>query len=358
MKTRIGIIGTGFAKLVQIPAFANCRETEIVSIASGTLANAEKTANDFGVEHFTDNWRETIEHADVDLVCITTPPVMHYEQTLYAIAHGKHILCEKPMAMNAAEALEMTQKAKDAKLMALIDHELRFLNGRRKAFEMIRNGEIGKIIHFKTMFRNASRGTQDVKWNWWSDVYSGGGALGAIGSHAIDTFRWLLGTEISEVYCELKTNVKYREDANGVTKPVTADDESNLIVKFAHSDLTADASGTVSLSVVESGKYEHRLEIFGTLGSLIVEEGGELWISKISDSDWTKLEHNLGELPPNTKVGGWSRGFMNFAKEIVLALQEGRIDVPNAATFEDGYKCQVVLDAARESHKLGRKIAV
>jgi predicted dehydrogenase len=358
MKTRIGIIGTGFARLVQIPAFLNCKETEIVSIASGTLANAEKTARDFNVKHFTDNWRETIENKEVDLVCITTPTVLHHEQTLFAIAHGKHILCEKPMAMNAAEALEMTQKAKDAKIMALIDHELRFLNGRRKAFEMIREGQIGKIIHFKTMFRNASRGTQDVKWNWWSDVNSGGGALGAIGSHAIDTFRWMLGTEISEVYCELKTNVKYRETSDGETKSVTADDETNMIVKFAENDLTADASGTVSLSVVESGKYEHRLEIFGTKGSIIVEEGGELWVSKITDSDWTKLEIDLGEPPPNTKIGGWSRGFMNFAKEIVLALQEGRIDVPNAATFEDGYKCQLVLDAARDSNATGTRIGL
>jgi predicted dehydrogenase len=350
MSIRIGIIGTGFAKLVQIPAFLNCKETEVVSVASGSLANAERVANDFGIKHFTDNWRETVENTEVDLICITTPTNLHYEQTLHAIKHGKHILCEKPMAMNAAEALEMTTKAKDANILALIDHELRFLNGRRKAFEMIRNGEIGKIIHFKTMFRNASRGTQNVKWNWWSDVNAGGGALGAIGSHAVDTFRWMLGTEITDVFCQLKTNVKERFDANGDLQTVTADDESNLIVKFAENDLTADASGTVSLSVVESGKYEHRLEIFGTQGSMIVEEGGEIHLSKMSDTDWTKLKIDLGEPPPNTKIGGWSRGFMNFAQEIVSALHEGRTEVANAATFEDGYKCQLVLDAARESN--------
>jgi predicted dehydrogenase len=350
MKVRIGIIGTGFAKLVQIPAFMNCKETEIVSIASGNLSNAERVASDFGIKHFTDKWRETVENTDVDLICITTPPNLHYEQTLHAIAHGKHILCEKPMAMNAAEALEMTKKAKDANLLALIDHELRFLNGRRKAFEIIRNGDIGKIIHFKIMFRNASRGTQSVKWNWWSDINAGGGALGAIGSHAIDTFRWMLGTEITDIFCQLKTNVKERTDANGNQKIVTADDESNLIVRFAENDLTADTSGTVSLSVVESGKYEHRLEIFGTKGSIIVEEGGEIHLSKMGENGWTQLEIDLGEAPPNTNVGGWSRGFMSFAQEIVSALQEGKTEVLNAATFEDGYKCQLVLDAARESH--------
>jgi predicted dehydrogenase len=350
MKVKIGIIGTGFAKLVQIPAFLNCPETEIISVAGRNLANTERVANDFGIKHFTDNWRETVENTEVDLVCITTPTNLHYEQTLHAITHGKHILCEKPMAMNVAEAFEMTTKAKDANILAVIDHELRFLNGRRKAFEMIRNGEIGKIIHFKTMFRNASRGTQSVKWNWWSDVDAGGGALGAIGSHAVDTFRWMLGTEITDVFCQLKTNVKERTDVNGELKTVTADDESNLILKFAENDLTADASGTVSLSVVESGKYEHRLEIFGTEGSLVVEEGGEVWRSIMGENAWTKLEIDLGESPPKTTVGGWSRGFMNFAREIVSALQAGKTEVPNAATFADGYKCQVVLDAARESH--------
>jgi predicted dehydrogenase len=358
MSIRIGIIGTGFAKLVQIPAFLNCRETEVISVASGSLANAERVANDFGIKHFTDNWRETVENTEVDLVCITTPTNLHYEQTLHAIAHGKHILCEKPMAMNAAEALEMTTKAKDANILALIDHELRFLNGRRNAFEMIRNGEIGKIIHFKTMFRNASRGTQNVKWNWWSDVNAGGGALGAIGSHAVDTFRWMLGTEITDVFCQLKTNVKERTDSKCELKTVTADDESNLIVKFAENDLTADASGTVSLSVVESGKYEHRLEIFGTQGSIIVEEGGEIWLSKMGENGWTQLEIDLGEAPPNTNIGGWSRGFMNFVREIVSALHEGKIEVPNAATFEDGYKCQLVLDAARKSDATNSMVKV
>ncbi|MFN2393924.1 MAG: Gfo/Idh/MocA family protein, partial [Pyrinomonadaceae bacterium] len=76
-----------------------------------------------------DNWRETIGNEAVDLVCITTPPVFHKEMTLLALEHGKHVLCEKPMAMNADEAREMLEKSKEKNVIALIDHELRFLNG-------------------------------------------------------------------------------------------------------------------------------------------------------------------------------------------------------------------------------------
>ena len=107
----IGIIGTGFARRVQIPAFLACENVEIASVASGRIENARATADEFGIEHYTDDWRETVRHADVDLVCITTPPVLHREMALLALEHGKHILCEKPMAMNVAEAEEMTNAA-------------------------------------------------------------------------------------------------------------------------------------------------------------------------------------------------------------------------------------------------------
>ncbi len=186
-KVRIGIIGTGFAKTVQIPAFHKIDGAEIVSIASAHLENAEAVARDFGIAHFTGDWRETIENEAVDLICITTPPVFHREMTLLALENNKHILCEKPMAMNAAEAKEMTEKAAAKNVLALIDHELRFLNGRRKAKEIIESGEIGKVRHAKYNFRAPHRGSPDSPWNWWSDIKSGGGALGAIGSHVFDS---------------------------------------------------------------------------------------------------------------------------------------------------------------------------
>jgi predicted dehydrogenase len=354
-KIRIGIIGTGFARKTQIPSFL-AAGAEIVSVASASLANAESTAQEFGIEHFTDNWRETVERDDVDLISIVTPPIYHREMTVSALERGKHVLCEKPMAMNAAEAQEMTALAAEKKVLALINHELRFLSGRRKAFEMIKNGEIGRIMHIKNLFRNASRGTSDVKWNWWADESQGGGALGAIGSHSIDSFRWITGAEIAEVFCGLKTNIKERTDASGAKRAVTSDDEANLILRFTDSKLTADLSGTVSLSVVEAGKYEHRLEVFGTEGSLIIEEGGELWHATMSDNDWRKIELDLGEAAPGVRVGGWSRGFLTFAREIVAALSEGRTEIAHAATFADGLQTQIVLDAARESNKNGSTV--
>ena len=93
-KVGIGIIGTGFARRIQIPAFRAFERAHIVSVASGHIENAKATARQFGIGHATDDWRETVSHADVDLVCITTPPILHSQMASAAIAAGKNVLCE------------------------------------------------------------------------------------------------------------------------------------------------------------------------------------------------------------------------------------------------------------------------
>ncbi len=359
-KIRIGIIGSGFARTVQIPAFQKIAGAEIVSIASARREKAEQTAAEFGIAHYTDDWRETVRRKDVDLICITTPPVFHCEMTLFALENNKNILCEKPTAMNAAEALKMFQAAKAKNnLLTLIDHELRFLNGRKKAFEMIRAGNLGKIRHAKYNFRAPHRGDSSLPWTWWSDETQGGGALGAIGSHVFDTLRWMTGAEISKIFCQLQTHVKDRRDERtGEMREVTTDDEANLILRFADGEFTEDATANVSLSMVEYPIYQNRVEIFGTKGAVRVEFDGELFVGEAGKESWQKLDLNLNEAVEGVRNTGWNNGFLAFATEIVEALREGKTSVENGATFEDGYKIQVALDAARESSRTGKMISL
>ena len=355
-KIGIGMIGTGFARTVQIPAFQQINGAKIVSIASARLEKAEAAAKEFNIAHFTDEWRETILQKDVDLICITTPPVFHLEMTLFALENNKHVLCEKPMAMNAPEALEMFKKSKEKKLLALIDHELRFLNGRRKAFDLIRANEIGKIRHVKYNFRAPNRGSADLPWTWWSDERQGGGTLGAIGSHIFDTLRWFTGAEISQVFCQLQTHVKQRRDSDGKLHNVTTDDEANLILRLADNDLTENATVNISSSVVEYPAYQNRVEIFGTKGSFRIEYDGELFIGKPDSDKWEKVNLELNDRLENAPNTGWNNGFLVFAREIINSLQAGKTIVENGATFEDGYKIQIALDAARESNAKGSTI--
>ena len=353
-KARIGIVGAGFARTTQIPGFQNCEGAEVVAIASRHRDHAESVAREFNIKHVVDTWQELVEREDVDLVSVVTPPATHYEITMASLTHGKAVLCEKPMAMNAREAEGMTAKARDAGVLTLIDHELRFVSSRRKLRAMLHEGTIGTVRHCEYLFRSDYRGVLDRQWDWWSDIEMGGGTLGAIGSHAIDSFRWALDTEVSDVCCMLATHVLGRpHKASESVRLVTTDDEAKLMFRFADSTLTRNTTGTALLSVVESGKYENTLAIYGTSGALKVEENGGLWHSPAGAGDWRRVEVDQDDLARGMKDGSWSRGFTVFSREIVQALQDGRPTVERAATFADGYQVQLVLDAARRSNETG-----
>src|SRR5215203_6109416 len=148
----IGIVGTGFARTTQIPGFRDCMGARVVAIASRNRERAEAVAKEFGIEHVAADWHELVARDDVDLVSVVTPPSTHMEITLAALEHGKAVLCEKPMAMDAAEARRMTDRASEVGVLALIDHELRFLNSRRQMRAMVHSGAIGTIRHCNYVF--------------------------------------------------------------------------------------------------------------------------------------------------------------------------------------------------------------
>ena len=221
----IGIVGAGFARTTQIPGFKDCIGARVVAIASAHRERAESVADEFKIRNVCNDWRELVARADVDLVSIVTPPATHMEMTLAALEHGKSVLCEKPMAMNSQEARRMAEGAREAGVLALIDHELRFLNGRKMMRAMLHNGAIGKVRHCNYVFRADYRAVLDRPWDWWSDEAMGGGTLGAIGSHAIDSFRWMVGAEIAQVSCMLSTHIAERpEKATGAIRRVTTDE--------------------------------------------------------------------------------------------------------------------------------------
>jgi predicted dehydrogenase len=178
--------------------------------------------------------------------------------------------------------------------------------------------------------------------------------LGAIGSHVIDSFHWLLNTEVSEVCGVLSTHVAERLDkASGAMRAVTSDDTARLLLRFAESPVTKGATGGASLSVVESGKLQNQLEVYGSSGALMVEETGELWHSPAGSGSWRPVEVDQDPIAPGMREGSWSRGFTAFSAAIIAALREGRTTVEGAATFADGYRTQRVMDAARESNESG-----
>lgn len=358
-KIGIGIVGTGFARSTQLPAFSACAGARVVAVASGHRENAERVAREFDIPVAASDWREVVGRGDVELVCITTPPSTHAEMAIAALDAGKAVLCEKPMAMNAQETEAMRRRARAAGRLALIDHELRFLPARRRMREMILGGEIGRVRHAKFLFRSDSRAAADRPWNWWSDERAGGGALGAIGSHAVDALRWLLGANVSHVSASLAAHVLERQDpASGKTRAVTSDDEASLLLNFEDADATERATGVVCLSMTEAGRAEHSVSVFGSEGALRIEGAGRLFRARVGEGEWREVETESAPLAEGLRDNEWSRGFTVFAREIVAALGEGRSVVEGAATFDEGHRTQLVLDAARAAHESGCRVTV
>jgi predicted dehydrogenase len=355
----VGFIGAGFARSTQAPALRACEGARLAAIASARRESAEAVAREFDIPVVGADWREVVAREDVSLVCVTTPPVFHREMALAALDAGKHVLCEKPMAMDARESEEMAARARESGALALIDHELRFVPARLRARELVAAGDVGRLRHAKVLFRSDSRATDSWGWNWWSDAQAGGGALGAIGSHAVDALRWLTGAEVADVDCRLSTHVAVRPEAGtGELRAVTTDDEANLLLGFAPGGEVADgATAAVSLSFVEAGPPEHRVELFGERGALKIE-GGQLWRAEVGAGRWEEVGVEEAPLAAGMRDSEWARGFTVFSRLIVEALRAGRTTVEGGATFEEGHRTQLVLDAARRSHQIGHRVAL
>src|SRR3954451_10171429 len=219
---RIGIIGTGWGARVQVPAFREAG-LEVVAIAGHNTERTRRTAEQLDIEPY-DDWRALIA-SNVDLVTIVTPPSEHLQMATAALDAGKHVICEKPTALNVDEATQLVAAAKKhPDRITLVDHELRFLPSFRAARERI--GDLGGIRYAEVRYASPSRGDRTRSWNWWSDAEKGGGILGAVGSHFVDALRFL-GIEIDAVQATLRTIIDERPFENG-TRRVTSDDFADV----------------------------------------------------------------------------------------------------------------------------------
>jgi len=188
----VGIIGAGgIARGAHQPGFAAQPNVDIVAAADPMPGRAAQFAHDFDIPHAYTDYRDLLARDDVDVVSVGTPPFAHAEATIAALEAGKHVFCEKPMAMNAAEAQAMAAAAEQAGRVLAIDFQTRFSRDARRAHELVAGGQLGQP-HFAraTMLRQAgvpSWGT------FTSKAANGGGALIDIGVHALDRALYVLG---------------------------------------------------------------------------------------------------------------------------------------------------------------------
>ncbi|MFN8378106.1 MAG: Gfo/Idh/MocA family oxidoreductase [Anaerolineae bacterium] len=355
MTIRTAVIGASFARAAYLPALKTIEDVEVVAVSSARLESARSTADAFGVPHAYDDWRAMLDQHALDFVAIATPTIYHAPMALAALDAGAHVLCEKPTAMNAAEAQAMLERAEALGRVHAIGHELRFNPNRRKIRQLIADGAIGEIRHVNIVNISSTWGdpTSRPAGDWWSLAEMGGGRLGANGSHQIDLLRYWLG-DIGAISGQVATMVPGRIDkTTGESWTATADDE----VSF-----TAEMQNGALVSVFLSGVARHNMgnhtHIFGSEGTIKLADADEQLLVARAGEDYA----DLSATDPNASLPGIGKGIWNVSvvammQEIAAAIREGR-SLHTAATFADGLASQIAMDAVRQSSVERRWVTV
>lgn len=350
---RVAIFGTSFGRLVQVPGFQRHPGFELVAIAGTDPARTRRIADEHGIAGAYSDWRELLARETPDLVSIATPVWLHHDMMLAAIAAGGHVHCEKPTAMNRAQAIAMRDAARAAQRVAGINHEFRFLPARAHALELVRSGAIGRprrgeiLGRYPLWPRPESRGM-----TWLSDAGKGGGILGALGSHHTDCLRTFFGEPVA-----VTASVRVDQPRRGPTAPggeagtATADDACTLHYEFAHG-----ASALVDLSACAPYRWE-RFEIHGEDASLRWDESGwQLWRIE-AGAEPVELE-----LPAHCRIERADGDpplvapFRVMVDRLWRAIDAGSALEPSFAA--DAVPVQCALDAARASSASGARVEV
>jgi predicted dehydrogenase len=346
MTVRIGIIGTGFARRVQLPGLKLVPGVTVTAVASGKRANAESVARDFGIPHVFDDGADLARSAEADLVIISSTPDTHLRFGLAALEAGKHLLCEKPTTLSAPEALRLWEaSAARPRQVAWMDHELRYEPNRRKTRDLIQSGAIGEVRHIEMALRPYLRGDGrpqaiNAPWNWWYDAGRGGGLLGAVGSHLIDLCRFWTASEAVSVAGTAETFTRRRNDEAGVAHPVTADEYASWVMRMG-----SGAVATLTLSSVAHHGGGHWCQITGREGSLVLTGEHQLQIGKAGGQleDITQPDDLWEKTTPNNM---WARSFVRLMRDLVPVLGGGA-PAGTPATLQDGWRIQRIMDAVR-----------
>lgn len=314
----------------------------------------KRAAHDYGWEQYSTSWEEVIARKDIDVIDICTPGDLHMPVAVAAAAAKKVVFCEKPLANTLAEAEAMLAAVQTNGVIHMLCHNYRRAPAVALAKQIIEDGQIGEIYHYRGTYLQDWLVSPDFPRVWRLEkARAGSGALGDLVSHSVDLARYLVG-EITEVAGLLKTFITERPLEKGSRAmeadmaPVDVDDAALSLVKFENG-----AVGTIEASRFATGRKNHnRFEINGSQGSLVFDlermNELELYIEEGPNSGFRKIlvtdaahPYVSGWWPPGHIIG-YEHTFTHTVLDLLKAIGEQTIPSPN---FEDGVRNQRVLDA-------------
>jgi predicted dehydrogenase len=265
----VGVIGSGLWAGHYLRACRAHPEAYPVAICNPNLPSAERMAERFDVPAAVGSVDELLERDYLDAVAIVTPNDSHAQIALAALAAGKHVLCEKPMAMDLAEARQMACTADQSGLVTGINFTWRHPSAAQYARHLVASGELGRIYHVQGCFLQSWLLSPKTPLVWrLRKEKTGTGTLGDIGSHIIDLAEWVTGEEITALTADLETFTHERPLPDGSGNgPVDVDDAASLMIR-----LSGGGMGHLwSTRYATAQGMDQRLEIYGEKGALVMD---------------------------------------------------------------------------------------
>ncbi len=367
------VVGTGFIGPVHIEALLRLG-VRVRGVLGSTPQKGTAIATQFGLEKVYRDYSELLADPSVDVVHITTPNRQHHEMVLDALAAGKHVVCEKPLAMNPCESWDLVAAAHRSAQVTAVNYNVRFYPVMLHARELIQAGELGQILSVRGAY------IQDwllypTDWNWRLLPEEGGQlrAVGDIGTHWLDLVLFLTGLSIDAVFADLATLIPVRQrphqtvetfkgKENGTVPgdevTITTEDWGSVLLRFA-----GGARGNLSGSQTTAGrKNQISLEIAGSKSALAwdSEHPNDLWIghrnqpNQLLIRDPALLRGKARDF--SSYPGGHNEGFPDTFKQLYHAVYdfiEDRSQPKLFATFEDGHRELVLCEAILASNQQG-----
>ncbi len=339
----------------------------MVAICGREEAGVKAAAEKFGWEGYETDYRRLVARNDIGLVDVATTGNTHHDIVLAALAAGKHVLCEKPLANSLTQAGEMLAAAQTAGVVAMVNFNYRRVPAVQLARQLIAEGRLGEIRHWRAVYLQdwINDPSFPLVWRLQKDL-AGSGALGDTAAHIVDLAHFLVGP-IAEVVGTMNTFIKQRPvetasgggaglSAAGGTEmgEVTVDDATTFLARF-----TSGATGTFEATRLAPGRRNYNaFEVNGSAGSLVfnLERLNELQVYLTDDPEGmqgfrtinvTDASHPYAAAWwPAGHILGYEHTFVHTIKDLLDGLRAGTAPAP---TFEDGFRCQAVLDAVERS---------
>ena len=374
---RVAMIGHAFMGAAHSHAWRNAHRffdlplLPVMQVVVGRDAGrAAAAADHFGWEESATDWRAVVERDDIDLVDICTPGNTHHEIALAALAAGKHVLCEKPLANSVTEAEEMTAAAEEARsrgAYAMCGFTYRRVPALSLARELVAEGRLGTIRQVRAQYLQDWLADEDAPLTWRMDKsLAGSGSLGDIGAHVVDATQWITGQTITGVSALLETFVTSRPvagqasglggagDVSGERGPVDVDDAAWFTARFE-----GGAVGSFEATRFALGrKNAIRIEINGTDGSLAFDFE-DMNVLNFFDGTQPSRVQGFTRIyvtePDHPYVGAWwppghGLGYEHgFTHQVVDLVRSVGADEQPQPSFADALAVQRVLDAVERS---------